>query len=113
MVGREKVTPTDEDVDKCIRYLRANNRLVCQKTVHETVRQYLQGTLEIKDELDTSHAETNMENLDRTLNPELSPREASEVSDSSEEFESQLKRDMSVEKKDNQTGKNEHGDETL
>lgn len=44
--GKE-VRPTEEDVDKCVDYLNAMGSLVCDKTVRDTVRQYLRREIDI------------------------------------------------------------------
>lgn len=44
----EKVVPTESDVNLCMEYLNANGRLVCYKTVTETLRGYLKGDLDIR-----------------------------------------------------------------
>ena len=52
LIDGQEVKPTEEDVDKCVRYLKANDSLICDKTVKDTVRKYLRGEMEvsIKDE---------------------------------------------------------------
>jgi hypothetical protein len=48
LVGDTPVTPTSEDVDKCIKYLTNNGRPVRNSTVCETVRMYLRGEIDVE-----------------------------------------------------------------
>ena len=52
LIDGQEVKPTEEDVDKCVGYLKAKDSLICDKTVKDTVRKYLRGEIEvsIKDE---------------------------------------------------------------
>lgn len=78
MVGNQYVAPTDEDVDGCIQYLRDNGRLVCGKTVKETVRGYLRGEIEIPESPDRGGTKDTP--ISPTINPVLSESEAADVS---------------------------------
>lgn len=44
--GRE-VRPTEDDVDKCIEYLKSKGALIYKKGVENTIRKYLKGELSI------------------------------------------------------------------
>ena len=47
IIDGKEVKPTEEDVDKCIEYLKVNDYLICDKTVRDTVKSYLKGELDI------------------------------------------------------------------
>ena len=47
IINGQEVRPTEEDVDKCIKFLESTDSLICDKTVEETVRKYLKGELDI------------------------------------------------------------------
>lgn len=47
LIDGQEVRPTEGDVDKCIAYLKANNALISDKTVRDTVRKYLKGEVDI------------------------------------------------------------------
>ena len=47
LIDGQKVKPTEEDVDKCIAHLKANDALICDKTVRDTVRKFLKGEIDI------------------------------------------------------------------
>ena len=46
-INGEEVKPTEQDVDKCIEYLKANDSLVCNKTIRSTVLKYKRGEIDI------------------------------------------------------------------
>ena len=107
------VSPTDADVDRCIRHLKEHGRLICSKTVKETVRGYLRGEIDIPDEqakqTDVKGKDKTERNKGRNINPVLSPKEAVEVSDVTNEFENQLRADLS--RDENALGNAEAGDD--
>ena len=47
IINGQEVKPTEEDVDKCVEYLKVNDSLICEKTVKDTVRGYLKGEIDI------------------------------------------------------------------
>lgn len=47
LIDGQEVKPTEENVDKCIAYLKANDALICDKTVRDTVRKFLKGEIDI------------------------------------------------------------------
>ena len=47
IINGQEVKPTEEDVDKCVEYLKASGSLICDKTVRNTVRGYLKGEIDI------------------------------------------------------------------
>lgn len=47
IIDGKMVKPKAEDVDVCIEYLKANGRLLCYKTVTETISQYKSGKIDI------------------------------------------------------------------
>ena len=47
LVGDKEVMPTEQDVDKCIEYLKNQEVLVCDKTVRDTVRAYIKGEIDV------------------------------------------------------------------
>ena len=47
IVRGEIVKPTEDDVDKCIAYMQAYGKYICDKTVRTTVKDYLKGVLDI------------------------------------------------------------------
>ena len=47
IINGEQIRPTEQEVDACIEYLKANGSLVCYKTVSDTVRKYLKGEIDI------------------------------------------------------------------
>ena len=47
MDDKQLVKPTEEDVEKCLEYLRANDIYVCDKNVRDTVKKYIKGELDI------------------------------------------------------------------
>lgn len=61
-INGQEVKPTEEDVDKCIEYLQVNGALICDKTVKDTVRQYLKGDLDINIK-DTEQKENLIETI--------------------------------------------------
>lgn len=48
-INGEEVKPTEQDVDKCIEYLKANDSLVCNKTIRSTVLKYKRGEIDISE----------------------------------------------------------------
>lgn len=52
LIDGQEVRPTETDVDKCVEFLKANDSLICDKTVRDTVRKYLRGEIDftIKEE---------------------------------------------------------------
>lgn len=53
IINGDEVRPTEEDVDKCISYIKDCDGLVCDKTVKSTVRLYLKGEIDIESKNDT------------------------------------------------------------
>ena len=47
IIDGQEVRPSEEDVDKCMDYLKAEGALICDKTVKDTVRGYLRGEIDI------------------------------------------------------------------
>ncbi len=47
VINGKEVKPTEQDVETCIRYLKENSALICNKTVKDTIRKYLKGELKI------------------------------------------------------------------
>ena len=47
IINGQEVKPTEQDVDKCVEYLKINDSLICEKTVKDTVRGYLKGEIDI------------------------------------------------------------------
>lgn len=47
IINDKEVKPTEQDVDMCIEYLKANGSLICDKTVRYTIRMYLNGEIDI------------------------------------------------------------------
>ena len=47
IIDDKEVKPTEQDVDMCIEYLKANGSLICDKTVRDTIRMYLKGEIDI------------------------------------------------------------------
>ncbi len=46
-INGEEVRPTEEDVDRCIKYLKTIGSLICNKTVCDTVRKFKNGEIDI------------------------------------------------------------------
>ena len=63
LVNGEPVKPTEQDVDKCIEFLKSKKEIICEKTVRDTVRAYLRGEIDItikeniSEEVNQSHDE--------------------------------------------------------
>ena len=47
IIDGEKIKPTEQEIDTCIEYLKANGSLICDKTVRTTISQYKSGKLDI------------------------------------------------------------------
>lgn len=47
MVGDQEVKPTNEDVDKCLEFLKENNVFICDRYVRDTVIGYIRGEIDI------------------------------------------------------------------
>ena len=47
IIDGNSVKPTEDDVDKCVAYLKANDVLICDKIVRDTVRKFLRGEIDI------------------------------------------------------------------
>ena len=84
LVDGKEVRPTEEDVDKCIKYLKVNHRLLCDKTIRDTVREYLKGNINID--------QTELERLEKEQ------KELRETLEKTEELENQV--DKEIQKKD-------------
>ena len=65
LINGQEVRPTETDVDKCIEFLKANDSLICDKTVKDTVRKYLRGEIDvtIKDEELQEQSEEDKTNI--------------------------------------------------
>ena len=65
LIDGQEVRPTETDVDKCIEFLKANDSLICDKTVKDTVRKYLRGEIDvtIKDEELQEQSEEDKTNI--------------------------------------------------
>ena len=46
IIDGEEIRPTEQEVDACIEYLKANGSLICDKTVRTTISQYKRGEIE-------------------------------------------------------------------
>ena len=47
MVNGQVVKPTEENVDKCLAYMEYKGEWICEKTVRTTVKEYLNGRLDV------------------------------------------------------------------
>lgn len=47
IIDGEEIRPTEQEVDACIEYLKANGSLICDKTVRTTISQYKRGEIDI------------------------------------------------------------------
>ena len=47
IIDGEEIRPTEQEVDACIEYLKANGSLICDKTVRTTISQYKRGKIDI------------------------------------------------------------------
>ena len=47
IIDGEEIIPTEQEVDACIEYLKANGSLICDKTVRTTISQYKRGEIDI------------------------------------------------------------------
>ena len=61
VIDGKKVKPTEQDVERCIEYLKANHCAICFGSVERTVSKYLRGKLDI-----TRKEETVGKNDERT-----------------------------------------------
>ena len=64
IINGNEVRPTEEDVDRCVEYLKANHSLICDTTVRDTVRKFLRGEIDVTisaDELQDSIEENEDE----------------------------------------------------
>ena len=60
-IGDKEIKPTEQDVNKCIAYLKGQGLLICDKTVRTTIISYLKGELDItlKGKLEQAKDERN------------------------------------------------------
>ena len=49
IINGQEVKPTEEDVDKCVEYLKASGSLICDKTVRNTVKGDIDITIKEED----------------------------------------------------------------
>ena len=63
MVNGEAVKPTEEDVDKCLAYMEACGKYVCDKTARAVIKSYIKGELDITipENLDTENSRQEAE----------------------------------------------------
>lgn len=67
LINGEIVKPTEQDVDVCIEYLKANNVMICDATVRSTISQFKRGELDITkktDRLVEESTQTQLESLE-------------------------------------------------
>lgn len=69
IINGQEVKPTEEDVDKCVEYLKANGSLICDKTVRNTVRGYLKGEIDIT--IKEEDLEEQIEENEKKISDEL------------------------------------------
>ena len=77
-INGEEIKPTEQDVDKCIEYLKSNDELICHKTVTDLIKKYYKGEVDItlepamnNEELDNYNKNENKEediNMDNSIN---------------------------------------------
>lgn len=67
LVNGEEVKPTEQDIDGCIEYLKANSILICDHTVRSTISKYKKGEIDITQRVELSLEErtkTELETLE-------------------------------------------------
>ena len=69
IINGQEVKPTEEDVDKCVEYLKASGSLICDKTVRNTVRGYLKGEIDIT--IKEEDLEEQIEENEKKISDEL------------------------------------------
>lgn len=67
IIDGNEVKPTEEDVDRCVEYLKAMDSLICDKTVRDTVRKFLRGEIDITIEELQDSMEENEEETKKAL----------------------------------------------
>ena len=64
IINGEMVKPTEQDVDVCIEYLKANGTLICDKNVRDTISKYKRGQLDITQRPGQVEEESTMTQLE-------------------------------------------------
>ena len=68
LINGKEVRPTEEDVDKCIQYLKAKGSFICDITVRDTIRMYKRGEIDITkipEIVEEENTMTRLESLDQ------------------------------------------------
>ena len=109
IINGEEIRPTEQEVDSCIEYLKANGTLICDKTVRTTISKYKRGEIDI-----TERHEQDMEESTKTQLESLEEeqRGLEQTLESVEQLESEVEQaNKKTHKKQNIDGNGQQGDD--